>query len=397
MIVAPETQAKPHKFISVIKIICTAQSPNYSIPWQTHEVTVATGSGAVLENGLILTAAHVIANQTYVQLQKVDDPEKESAQIHAVCHECDLALLKPTNPDFLKGIEPFQLGGIPSLRDNVYVCGFPIGGQEISITEGVVSRLEVQSYTHSRRVLFAATVDAAINSGNSGGPVLNESNKLIGIAFQALSDAENIGYIITTNIIQHFLEGIKKFGKDYLGFPDMGIHKQELTNPILRRHLKMQKHHTGVLVTKVFFDNSSFGFLQKHDILMEVAGHKVAHNGTVNFLSNIRTDFNAVVHQYHIGDIVPVSILRDGKEITLNVKLLPLKDLVPLNQYDVKPKYFLYCGLCFQPLSLDYLEHAWSQEFTRVAPTELVYYFNVGRAPTKKKGRSYCAYYGIGR
>jgi S1-C subfamily serine protease len=83
-------------------------------------------------------------------------------------------------------------------REKVYVLGFPVGGNDLSITEGVVSRVEVQSYSHSHARALAVTVDAAINSGNSGGPVLSQlTGGLVGVAFQgyAGSSVENQGHM----------------------------------------------------------------------------------------------------------------------------------------------------------------------------------------------------------
>ena len=81
------------------------------------------------------------------------------------------------------------------------MCGFPIGGERLSITEGVVSRIEMFSYAHSQRCLLGVQIDAAINDGNSGGPVLR-GGQLAGIAFQALESGENIGYAIPVPVIR---------------------------------------------------------------------------------------------------------------------------------------------------------------------------------------------------
>lgn len=73
--------------------------------------------------------------------------------------------------------------------------GYPIGGESLSVTAGVVSRIELQEYAQGGETLLAIQIDAAINSGNSGGPVINENDQLVGVAFQSLAtlDSENIG------------------------------------------------------------------------------------------------------------------------------------------------------------------------------------------------------------
>lgn len=105
----------------------------------------------------------------------------------------------------------------------------------MSVTSGVVSRIEVTSYVHGAAELLGIQIDAAINSGNSGGPSFNENGECVGIAFQSLKheDAENIGYIIPTPVIEHFIRDYDVHGQ-YTGFPCLGVEWQKLENPDLR-------------------------------------------------------------------------------------------------------------------------------------------------------------------
>src|SRR5690606_21232872 len=189
---------------SVVRIFATTQAPDYENPWQSHAPTSGTGSGVVIGPGQVLTGAHVVADATFIQVQKVSDPNKWVARVEAINNDCDLALLVVDDKRFMRGIEAESIGNLPRLRDRVSVVGYPIGGEEISITEGVVSRIEVQRYAHSERNILAVTVDAAINDGNSGGPVFLDG-QVAGIAFQSLKDAENIGEMVPANLIKTFL------------------------------------------------------------------------------------------------------------------------------------------------------------------------------------------------
>ena len=91
-----------------------------------------------------------------------------------------------------------SLGPLPRLQDMVTVVGYPVGGDNQSVTQGVVSRIEMSEYVHGASELLAIQIDAAINSGNSGGPAFNSAGLCVGIAFQSLKDgdSENIGYVI---------------------------------------------------------------------------------------------------------------------------------------------------------------------------------------------------------
>src|SRR5258706_7583643 len=192
---------------------------------------------------MMLTVAHVVANATFLQVHKVSAPEKAIARVKAVSHDCDLALLEVVEPaDFLADIEPAEVGDMPRLRDEVAVVGYPVGGEEISITEGVVSRIEVQRYSHSQRHMLAVTVDAAINAGNSGGPPFCDG-KVVGIAFQKLTGVDNIGEMVPPPIIRAFLDGVDKGKRPDI--PALGITTQNLENPLLRKQLGLNGVERG--------------------------------------------------------------------------------------------------------------------------------------------------------
>jgi S1-C subfamily serine protease len=264
-------------YANVIKIYTTSQEPDYDTPWQAKNPCSSTGSGVVIADGRVLTGAHVIADATFIQVQKSSDPNKAVARVEAVCHDSDLALLRVADPAFLADVEPAGIGDFPDLRDTVSVVGYPVGGEEISITQGVVSRLEVQKYDHSQRRLLAVTVDAAINEGNSGGPVFKEGD-VIGIAFQKLEDAEAVGEIVPAPVIRHFLGAVAQGRVPQV--PGLGLSSMNLENPTLRRALGMSRAHTGVLVTAVEYDSSSWSVLQPRDAVLSLGGHDIANNGT---------------------------------------------------------------------------------------------------------------------
>ncbi|KAL5654412.1 hypothetical protein ACJX0J_033731, partial [Zea mays] len=140
---------------------------------------------------------------------------KYLATVLAIGTECDIAHLTVNDDEFWEGVSPIEFGTIPVLQDAVTVVGYPIGGDTISVTSGVVSRIEILSYVHGSTELLGLQIDAAINSGNSGGPTFNDRGKCVGIAFQSLKheDAENICYVIPTPVITHFIEDYKKSGE----------------------------------------------------------------------------------------------------------------------------------------------------------------------------------------
>lgn len=357
----------------VVRVFATTQTPDYDCPWQAQPAMRSTGSGVVISGSKILTGAHVVANATFLQVQKPSDPDKAVARVEAVCHDCDLALLAVADPQFLEDVSPAEIGELPDLRDKVSVMGFPVGGEEISITEGVVSRIEVQRYDHSQRHLLAVTVDAAINEGNSGGPVFKDG-KVAGIAFQKLSGADNIGEMVPAPIIRTFLGGVAA-GKP-AAIPGLGITAQNLENPLLRRQIGLQDGQSGVMVIAVEYGGSGWGVLQPRDALMAIDGFPIANNGTIRYANRYRTRYDAVLGHYYVGDTISFDILRQGRPMTVELTLEPLFALVPRSRYDVQPTYFIYGGLVFQPLARDFLA-TWGKWWNK-APKEFLYHYYAG-------------------
>ena len=139
---------------SVVKVMTVSDPPDYEQPWQTLGASSATGSGAVVETlqgPRILTNAHVVEDATFIEIRRYGQDRKVVAEVVGYGEECDLALLSIDDRSFFKGVKPIPLGGLPSLGEPVTVLGFPIGGERLSVTEGVVSRLELTTYVPNER------------------------------------------------------------------------------------------------------------------------------------------------------------------------------------------------------------------------------------------------------
>ncbi len=362
----------------VIRVFATSQDPDFDGPWQARTPSNSTGSAVVIGPGLLLTGAHVVANGTFLQVQKPSQPDKAIARVRAVSHDSDLALLEVVGaPGFLADIEPAELGPMPKLRDEVAVVGYPVGGEEISITEGVVSRIEVQRYSHSQRHLLAVTVDAAINAGNSGGPVFGDG-KVVGIAFQKLTGVDNIGEMVPPPIIRAFLDGVKLGKRPEI--PALGITTQNLENPLLRRQLGLETTERGVVVLHVDYSGSSDGILEPRDVITSIDGLSIANNGTVQYMGTHRTRYDVVLGHRYIGDRIQLEVKRAGVARSVEIVLKPWMPLVPRSRYDLAPAYFVYGGFVFQTLTRDYLT-TWDKWWNK-APKEFLNYYYLGfRSP----------------
>jgi S1-C subfamily serine protease len=364
---------------SLVKVFSMNSKPDFFQPWQNHGQSSGTGSGFVIAGKLILTNAHVVANQTFLLVRKQGDTKKYVAKLVAVGHECDLALLTVEDSAFFKNLPYLEMGNLPKLRETVSVLGYPIGGDNVSITEGVVSRIEPTVYSHSRRELLAIQIDAAINPGNSGGPVINKNKKVIGMAFQGLSKSQNIGYMIPVSIINHFLKDITDGQFD--GFPTFPFLIMKMENPDMRKWAKMDKMQSGVLVCSIPPIMKASSPFKENDVLLEVDGKKIANDATIKFRSDEVIFFENSIWSKFIGDTATFKLLRNGKQIEVKYKLSRDKRLVPRRFFDRLPTYYIVGGLVFVPLTVNYLD-SWRDWWT-TGPRDLVNYVNDGRITEK--------------
>eukprot|EP00914_Ancora_sagittata_P008706 GHVO01016874.1.p1 GENE.GHVO01016874.1~~GHVO01016874.1.p1 ORF type:complete len:381 (+),score=64.51 GHVO01016874.1:274-1416(+) len=257
--------------------------------------------------------------------------------------------------------------------DPVTVVGYPVGGDNTSVTQGVVSRIDLQQYSMGSSLLLAIQIDAAINPGNSGGPALNNNGQCVGIAFQVLKDGdtENIGYIIPSEVASHFLKDFEEHGK-FTGFGDPGFTWQNLENKSFRKSLNIKEKHHGVLVKKV--ENRRISdVLKSGDILLSISGVSVASDGRVPFRTSERIPFTWLVAQMYVGEKCKVKFLRDGIEQESEFIVEKNDLLVPTSLPEWKKlPYLIVGGLVFIPLTEPLLRSEYGDQFESRAPIRLL-------------------------
>ena len=347
---------------AMVKIYTNSVAYNYYIPWSTDAPMESSGSGCVIDNNLILTNAHVVTDVTFLQVRKEGDPRRYQASVVAVSHEADLALITVDDNLFFEDITPLRLGNLPQPREEVVVYGYPMGGDALSTTQGVISRVESSRYTHSGLSLLTVQIDAAINPGNSGGPAII-NDRIIGVAMQTMNQADNISYVIPVPVIEHFINDISD--GNYGGFPSAGFTYQTIRNEAFSAMYGISQEQTGVIVTKIAFDSPSSAVLEIGDILVEIAGKPISGDGTVELRSGNRTRLDYMISRCQIGESITLGVIRDGLTQTVEVQLTTtLRDLtlIPNKIYDTAPEYFIFGGIVFMPLSLNYLE-SWGYDW----------------------------------
>jgi S1-C subfamily serine protease len=356
---------------AVVKVYASAQAPNDAEPWQAGSVSSATGSGCVVQGHRILTAAHVVARQTYLQVRRYGETRKHDARVLFVAHDVDLALLTVDDPAFFEGIEPLGLGPLPPTQASVVALGFPTGGDTLSLTNGVVSRIEHQYYAHSAGTFLAMQIDAAVNPGNSGGPVV-ESRRLVGIAMQTLHDSQNISYVVPSPVIERFLADVAD--GTYDGVPAFGVTVQHLENRAMRMRYGVGAEKGGVLVREVVPGSGAATTLRRGDVLLAIDGTAIAEDGTVEFRPGERTSFTHLVDRQQRGSEVDVAFVRDGSRQQARIPLTGRHGqgrLVPVEDYESDPRYFVFGGIVLRPLTLPYI-CTFGSDWWRSAPDEFL-------------------------
>jgi S1-C subfamily serine protease len=341
----------PNLANSVVKVFSTMRYPDAYKPWTKQAPVDVTGSGVIIEGRRILTNAHVVQYASQVQVQANEAGDKMAATVVAIAPDIDLAVLKLEDESFFDSRPPIvRAGKLPEIKDAVLAYGYPTGGSSLSITKGIVSRIEFVPYKFPVSGL-RIQIDAAINPGNSGGPAI-AGDKMIGLAFRKLNGDDNIGYIIPNEEIELFLQDIAD-GK-YDGKPAMYDDLQTLENPAMRAFLKLDKSVEGVIVHAPFSSHADYP-LKQWDVITHIGEAPIDNQGMVKFGPNLRVDFHYLVQKTAKQGVLPLSIIRGGKALTIK---LPVSSDRPTLLRDLNgeyPSYFVYGPLVFSKATWEFV------------------------------------------
>jgi len=339
---------------SVVKIYVTLQREDYTLPWQNRRPSSGTGTGFIIPGRRLLTNAHIVSDARFIEVQKDGDPARYRARVSRVGHDCDLAVLDVDDASFFEGTTSAELAPrLPGLNDDVTVFGYPMGGVRLSVTKGIVSRIDYSLYSHSGvDQHLVLQVDAAINPGNSGGPIIFKG-RVVGLAFQGLAWAENIGYAIPLPVILRFLADLSDGSYD--GYPELGVGFINLRNDALRDALGLPVDATGVGIYHVDPFGSARDYLREADVLLNVDGYTIANDGTIDLGDN-KVLFAEILERKQSGESVSFEVWRENARLHVSIPLKTPEDrFLFRNEYDTRPEYLVFAGLVFSPLTQGYL------------------------------------------
>jgi len=177
--------------------------------------------------------------------------------------------------------------------------------------------------------------------------------KVVGLAFQGLSESQNIGYAIPLPVIRHFLRDIAN--GTYQGYPELGIAWLDARNPALRRDLKLADTQTGVVLNFIDPFGCAFNVLQPGDVLLTIDGYPVADDGTIILDGNM-VNFAELMERKQWGETITCDIWRRGERQEFTIPLTNPQDPFCFRYlYDRQPAYLMTQGLVFAPLTRNIL------------------------------------------
>lgn len=247
--------------------------------------------------------------------------------------------------------------------------GYPLGGEDLSVTKGIVSRIEVAGYNHGFLGL-RIQVDAALNPGNSGGPALID-NHIVGIVFSGIGSADNIGYLIPAEEVLDFIADAED--GTYDGRPELQIGTlQTLENDALRDKLGLDRDTTGMMVNHV--PEGTDTPLQAWDVVTHIGDHDIDNEGNCPVRDDLRGDFRYFVHNLVAEDgTVPLTVVRAGETMVLNVPALDPPSLMPsLAKFNDYPRYYIHGPLVFSQVT---------EEMAGALPAQYIQLFNYIESP----------------
>src|SRR4030095_3754962 len=341
----------------VVKIHAVHQTPDLLRPWTKNSPQQIKGSGVVIDGKRILTNAHVVKYASQIYVQPNQSSSYIPARVEAMTPGMDLAVLKLDDESFFekRGALPFAQE-LPRVKDNVNVYGYPTGGTELSVTQGIVSRIEYTDYYYQATGL-RIQVEAALNFGNSGGPAVSDG-KLVGLVFSLIQNAQNIGYLIPVEEIQLFLKDVADGVYDEK--PQLNDLVQTVENDALRQRLGLPKGINGVMVAQPYQDSPGYP-LQEWDVITKIGDMPIDADGKVSIRYDLRLSASYLVQKFAQKGLLPLTIYRDGRLIQVSLPVRYQRDLVIPFLMDKNPRYFIFGPFVFSQTTQDYLERLGNQ------------------------------------
>ncbi len=360
--------------MSVVRVNSTNQDYDFFRPWAKKNPRAIHGLGAVLPGNRVLVTAQLIANHSYVELERAETGMRTPAKVVCVDYEANLALLQPNSESFLTGLKPLDLALDATVGDRVDILQLEANDALVA-TPGPITTIEVNHYQleNTEFLLYRLSVPLQYREGSFTAPVI-KGGKLAGLLMRYDPRTQELD-VLPAPVIEHFLKDADS--GSYHGFPRAGMEYAPTRDPQLRQFAKLPQGAGGVYVTDVAKDSpAGKAGMQVGDVVSEVDGHGVDQDGNYQepLYGRISLSYLITTRSF-VGQKVPVKIFRQGQPQSLEITLAhkAAEDYVSEPYViDRPPRYFVADGLIFQDLSRQYLKE-WGGDWQKQAPQRLVY------------------------
>ncbi|MEI6561124.1 MAG: PDZ domain-containing protein [Verrucomicrobiota bacterium] len=360
---------------SVVRVNATLQPYDFLRPWSKRPPFQRRAVGAVLPGSRVLTTAEQVANATYLELEKTDSGEKCPATVEVVDYECNLAIVKPSEPDFLKPFQPLSLTE-PGVGDDLAIWQLENNGALLN-TRALLTTAEVGSYPMGDASFLLYRMTTSLQQRDSGftSPVV-KNGALVGMLLRFDSRSQTAD-AIPAPVIRHFLKAAEA-RSGYSGFPRVGMGRAALRDPQLRKYAGLSNGEGGVYITEVEPGGPAHrGGIHQGDVLFAIGGHKIDQDGNYSDPHYGKVSITHLISCEHFdGDQVPFTLKRQGKEMACEVTLThpdPSASIIEPYTLDKAPRYYILGGLVFQELSRQFLKE-WGPEWVSKAPERFLYF-----------------------
>jgi S1-C subfamily serine protease len=360
--------------LSVVRVNSTNQNYDFFRPWSKKSPYVRHGLGAVLAGNRVLVTAELVANHSYIELERPESGEKIDAKVLCVDYESNLALLQPSKPEFLASLKPLELTFDAEVGDRVNVLQLE-SNDAMVVTPGPITTVEVSRYQleNTAFLVYRLSLPLQFRENSFTAPVIKEG-KLAGLMMRYDPRTQSVD-VLAAPVIGHFLKDVDDGG--YQGFPRLGVEYGPTRDPQLRHYAKMPAGTGGVYVTEVAKDGpADKAGVKVGDVIFSINDHAIDQDGNYDEPLYGRISLSHLVStESFAGQKMPLEFLRDGQpqkvEVTLSHPSAEEYISVPY-VIDRPPRYVVSGGLIFQELSRQYLKE-WGGDWQKQAPQRLVY------------------------
>ena len=309
-----------------------------------------------------MTNAHVVIYAHEIRIQQEGNGKKYDARVVGVCHERDLAVVEIEDESFACGVPLLQISEkLPKQQVDVNVFGYPIGGDAVSVTQGIVSRVEHAKIGKGWKG-FRIQVDAALNPGNSGGPAVINS-EIAGLVTSGVRTADNIGYLVSALEIQRFLADLTTAEKAPEKEDDaalvigpgksLRLITASMEHQARRDFFKIDDSIHGRQVVEII-DKSADSVLSVDDVILSIGGNAIDDDGN-SLVDGLSIPMMGVAQLVAKDDSVEMEVLRDGVKVSLSVPLTESGPKLLQKLNGERPEYILYGPIAFTAVSNDLL------------------------------------------